>query len=368
MSEDLQAHLIEQIHASGKELRFDQYMEQALYDPQWGYYERVDPIMGREGDFVTAPELGKFMAQGVAKFCTEALAALGCRAVAEYGPGTGKLAEDVLAACDSIDSYHLIDRSESLRQKQRTRLSENPAAHACTKLPDPFEGVVIANEVLDAMPARLFWLGNGLEGAREVRERMVKVAGDDLAWGVTINEGLAQELKPVLAELDLPLEQSYHWEWRHDAVSDWLEELERCRRGMVLIVDYGYSRKEYYHPQRTEGTLHCYGGQGSLDPLQQPGRRDISIDVDFTTVAEQAHSRGWEVLMFTTQAGFLLEYGVHEAMEAPVGSAARLAQRAQMEVLLHPQHMGEHFKVMVLGRDCPLELPHRICPDHRGRL
>ena len=343
-------------------MRFDRYMEQALYAPGLGYYERAAPVFGADGDFVTAPELGGFFAHCVARFCDFALEALDADAVAEYGPGTGTLARDVLAAARRpIADYWAIERSAGLRRRLPETLRQADA------LPKMFDGVVLANEFLDALPARCFEVADA-----GVRERMVAVRNghNELHWTLQESEDLSAAVGAVFADLGQKPPRGYRSEWRREAYAQWLAELDGAmRRGLVLIVDYGYPRREYYHPQRAAGTLRCHAGhQAHADPLQRPGQQDISVDVDFTAVAELAADFGFEVLMFTTQAGFLLEYGLLEAMDQPQAADGRLAQRGEIETLTHPGRMGERFRVLALGRDFSADLPHDVRPDHRNRL
>lgn len=363
----LRARLAEQIRQDGP-LRFDQYMEQALYAPGHGYYEREHSIFGAPGDFVTGPGLGDLLARCVARFCDLVRGGLGAGSIAEYGPGNGRLALDVLDALqEPPDNYWLLERSSRLRKEQAEALSVRGSLPRWAEaLPEGFEGVVLANEFLDALPARCFEMTT-----QGIRERMVAVRnGDELYWAL----GTSADPDPDLSRLFVGLEETpapgYCSEWRHDALRAWMDELgDALRRGVVLVVDYGYPRREYYHPQRVAGTLRCHAGhRAHSDPFHRPGHEDISVDVDFTAVAELAVERGFDVLMFTSQAGFLLEYGLLEAADLSADEGARLAQLGQIETLTHPDRMGERFRVLALGRDFPVELPHRVCPDHRNRL
>ena len=357
--------LAERIRQEGP-LRFDQYMEQALYAPEYGYYERTHPIFGTSGDFVTAPGLGDLLAHCVARFCDFSREELGNGAIAEYGPGNGMLAHDVLDALkERPDDYWLLERSSELRKRQAETLDgRSTSLRWSDRLPKAFEGIVLANEFLDALPARCFEVTD--EG---IHERMVAVRdGDEFCWELGTPASLG--LDWLIAELEEAPAAGYCSEWRHDALRAWLDELdESLQRGVVLIIDYGYPRREYYHPQRVTGTLRCHADhQAHSDPFHQPGHEDISVDVDFTAVAELAAERGFDILMFTSQAGFLLEYGLLETADSSTDEATWLAQRGQIETLTHPDHMGERFRVLALARDFPVELPHRVCPDHRNRL
>ncbi len=360
------ARMAKRVRREGS-LRFDQYMDQALYAPERGYYERSRPIFGADGDFITAPALGGSLARCVARFCDFCRERLGDGAIAEYGPGDGRLASGLLtAARASLDDYWLLERSSRLRAIQVETLSGEGRPYRWTdSLPRAFEGVVLANEFLDALPARCFEMTD--QGARE---RMVAVLGEDeFRWAPEMADPGA-DLRELIAGLDDAPAPGYRSEWRHDSLRAWLDELDGAlQRGVALVIDYGYPRAEYYHPQRSTGTLRCHAGhRARSDPFRQPGQEDISVDVDFTAVAELAVERGLDVLMFTTQAGFLLEYGLLEEADSLTDEAERLAWIGRIETLIHPDCMGERFRVMALGRDFPVDLPHVVCPDHRNRL
>ena len=364
---ELREMLLARIRDRGP-LRFDEFMEQALYAPGLGYYERGAAVFGADGDFVTAPGLGGLFARCLAAFCVRARAACGGDAIAEYGPGDGRLAADLLEALEEPPSrYVLIERAAGLRARQRRALeSHAPPAVWSPALPDGFVGVVLANEFLDAQPARCYEVvGDG------VRERVVGAADGALAWELADAPELAAAAAAAHAGTGGLPAPGYRSELRPDAHRGWLEEVAGAlRRGFVLLIDYGYPRCEYYHPERRGGTLRAHAGQRvAPDPLAAAGRQDLSVDVDFTAVAETAAELGLEVLLFTTQAGFLLEYGVLEfSAEAAGGEVGRLARRGELATLLHPEHMGERFRALALGRGVELELPRGVCPDHRNRL
>ncbi len=355
----LLAQLLEQIRQQGP-MRFDQYMEQALYTPGLGYYASCEEVFGAEGDFVTAPGLGDFFARVMARFCELVLTETG-GGIVEYGVGDGQLARDLQRVLGAqLETYVCVERAAARRQM----ISDEQARAV---MPEDFCGVVLANEFLDALPARSFALT-----ADGVRERMVDITEDDasLCWTEQESAQASAAVAHIQESLAEPLAPPYCSEWRHEVYANWLTELDaRLRRGVVLIVDYGYPRWEYYHPQRSTGTLQCHTRhQSHADPFQEPGRQDISVDVDFTKIAELATAAHFDALMFTTQAGFLLEYGLLEMIDESTDIEARMAQHRQIEMLTHPERMGDRFRVLALGRDVALELPHTICPDHRDRL
>lgn len=363
---ELRARLLARIRDRGP-LRFDEFMEQALYAPGLGYYERGEVVFGADGDFVTAPGLGGLFARCLAEFCARARAGGGGDAIAEYGPGDGRLAADLMDALGEPPvRYVLLERAAGLRARQRRELAaRTPPAAWSPALPDGFAGVVLANEFLDAHPARCYEVVGG-----GVRERVVGAADGDLAWELAEAPDLAAAAAVAHAGAGGLPAPGYRSELRPDAHRGWLEEVAgRLRRGFVVLIDYGYPRREYYHPERRAGTLRAHAGQRvAPDPLAAAGRQDLSVDVDFTAAAETAAALGLEVLLFTTQAGFLLEYGVLEHAAEAGDERGRLARRGELETLLHPERMGERFRALVLGRGVELELPRGVCPDHRNRL
>ena len=363
---ELRARLLARIRDRGP-LRFDEFMEQALYAPGLGYYERGEVVFGAGGDFVTAPGLGGLFARCLAEFCDRARAGGGGDAIAEYGPGDGRLAADLMDALGEPPArYVLLERAAGLRARQRRELAaRTPPAAWSPVLPDGFAGVVIANEFLDAHPARCYEVVGG-----GVRERVVGAADGVLAWELAEAPDLAAAAAAAHAGAGGLPAPGYRSELRPDAHRGWLEEVAgRLRRGFVVLIDYGYPRREYYHPERRAGTLRAHAGQRvAPDPLAAAGRQDLSVDVDFTAAAETAAALGLEVLLFTTQAGFLLEYGVLEHAAGAGDERGRLARRGELETLLHPERMGERFRALVLGRGVELELPRGVCPDHRNRL
>ena len=253
-----------------------------------------------------------------------------------------------------------------MRKEQAETLSAQGSLPRCwaDALPKAFEGGA-ANEFLDALPARCFEVTD-----QGVRERMVAVGREiEFCWKLGTSSESDPDLNRLFNGLGEVAAPGYCSEWRHDALRTWLDELDSAlKRGVVLIIDYGYPCREYYHPQRATGTLRCHADhQAHSDPFRQPGHEDISVDVDFTAVAELAVERGFEVLMFTSQAGFLLEYGLLESADPSADESTRLAQRGQIETLTHPT-TWESASGAALGRDFPAELPHTVCPDHRNRL
>ncbi|MGF6510900.1 class I SAM-dependent methyltransferase [Paraburkholderia sp. 32] len=361
-SDALVAEIRVQLDAAGGWLPFDRYMERALYAPGLGYYSggaRKFGLRADDGsDFVTAPELSPLFAATLARPLAEALEASGTRDVMEFGAGTGKLAAGLLNALDTLgagfDSYSIIDLSGELRERQReTIAAAAPALLAKVRwldaLPQRFEGVVIGNEVLDAMPVRLFAQNGGVWRERGVVWRDAAFAFDD---------------RPVAAAADLALLTEIDAS-REPAGDDYVTETHEAARaftrtictmlarGAILLIDYGFPRHEYYHDQRAQGTLMChYRHRAHGDPFLYPGLQDITAHVEFTGIAEAGVETGADLLGFTSQARFLLNAGVTEVLgEIDPADAARFLPAANaVQKLLSEAEMGELFKVIAFSR------------------
>ena len=340
--------------AAGGWLSFAQFMELALYAPGLGYYSAGSVKLGASGDFVTAPEVSDLFSRCVARQCADALAETGGE-ILELGAGTGRMAATILQSLAEIgvlpDRYAILEVSADLSDRQRTRIQQLPAELRkrvvwLDRLPEtPMRGVILANEVLDALPFQRFVMRDG-----SAHELGVGLVGEELAWRESSDELAAATA--MLHELSAPLPDGYTTEICL-SVESWIASVGQCLdAGALLLFDYGLPRAHYYHPQRTDGTLRCYFKQRAHDnPFINIGVQDITAWVDFTRVGEAALAAGLEVAGFATQAAFLLGTGI-EAMtaEAPdIATRARLAGEARR--LLLPGEMGESFKVMALCRD-----------------
>jgi SAM-dependent MidA family methyltransferase len=375
LSVQLLEHIHAEIAAAGGWIDFAHYMEMALYTPGLGYYSAGARKFGAGGDFITAPEVSSLFSRCVARSCADVLARLGGGDVLELGAGSGAMAADVmqeLAACGQLpNTYYILERSADLRERQQ--------AHLARVLPQLVErvrwldvpptqiwhGVLLANEVLDALPVRLFdWQG----------DRVNEYGG---GWR---DANCAWVARPAARET---CEQVKNWakefDWQGDYRSEfnpllapWLRSVAgNLAAGAALFIDYGYARREYYHPERACGTLLChYRHRAHADPLRLPGLQDITAHVDFTAVAEGAAALGFSVDGFTTQAHFLLDAGIETmlaaAMTGAIADDLRLA--AQAKTLLLPGEMGERFKVMLLTRGLKNEVQGFRGRDLRGRL
>ncbi len=344
------SHLRELIDAAGGRIGFDRFMETVLYAPGLGYYVSGKRQFGEGGDFVTAPELGSLFGECVAGQIAEVLVETGGDII-EFGAGSGALCLQVLGALEKLgcapDNYYILETSAQLAAEQRRTIGATSLAervHWIERLPTAFTGVVVANEVLDAMPAARFQVAG--RGARWLE---VGVDGDRFAWrpGAEVADC---PLAGWLQALDLPSGYVSEFNPRATAwvagLGDWL------RRGVVILADYGYPRREYYHPQRIAGTLRCFFRHHAHDdPLVLTGVQDVTAHVDFTAVAEAADFAGIELMGYTSLTGFLFGAGLTERLRG-VPEDPRLALRLANEVkrLTLPQEMGEVFKVIALGR------------------
>jgi len=342
-----------EIDAGGGWISFARYMELALYAPGLGYYSAGSRKLGRDGDFVTAPELSSLFGRCLARQLAE-LIGHGLRDVLEIGAGSGALAADLLPELAALgqapDHYYILEVSADLRQRQQQRIAERAPQQAAAVqwldvLPANFNGIIVGNEVLDAMPAHVVRMhGGAIEEAGVVRG-----SGDrPFARGYRAAGG---ELLKLATALSLP--EGYETEIQLAARAFVTSFARRLRSGALLFVDYGFPAREYYHPQRSSGTLMChYRHHAHDDPLVLVGLQDITTHVDFSAMAKAGTSAGLAVLGYTTQAQFLINCGITDILgetpAADVRAYAPLASQAQQ--LLSPAEMGELFKVIALGK------------------
>jgi SAM-dependent MidA family methyltransferase len=374
-SEAVAALVGTELAAGGGWLSFERFMELALYAPGLGYYSAGSWKLGAGGDFVTAPEVSGLFGRCLALQCGEVLRATGGE-ILELGAGSGRMAAAILAALDAHqvlpDRYAILEVSAELAARQRARLAALPSHLRervvwLERLPAaPLRGVILANEVADALPCRRFTLRGGA-----VRELGVaREAGGALCDAeAPADAALARACAGLFAAAATDYPEGYSSEVCL-RVAPWIATLGEClERGILLLSDYGLPRAHYYHPQRTRGTLRCHFRQRAHDdPYVNLGLQDITAWVDFTRVAEAAASSGLEVSGFATQAAFLLAAGL-ERLVAEAGDdieRARLAGEARR--LLMPEEMGEAFKVMALARGFAAPLTGFALQDLRRLL
>ena len=369
ISAELKRVIRAELRASGGWLDFARYMELALYAPGLGYYSAGSTKLGPSGDFVTAPELGDLLGRALARTLRAELAELSSPLILELGAGSGALAAQILDAFFGRDvSYLILEPSADLRERQRRALARFGARVAwLERLPEqPIAGAVIANEVLDALPVSCF-----VKREARVVPRGVVANGDGFAWAEGAERrDLADAVASLERALVAPLAEGFKSEIAL-ALPAWLASVAAALdRGCMLFVDYGLPRREYYHPQRSSGTLIChYRHRAHADPFLWPGLQDLSAWVDFSACADAARAAGLDVAGFTTQAQFLLATLAAEPPGTGVDAAA-LRERSAQKTLLLPGEMGERFKVLLLrkgetGAAAREPLPGR---DLRGRL
>lgn len=360
-------------------LPFDAWMELALYAPGLGYYAAGNTKFGGglpTGDFTTAPELTPLFGQALANVVAQVLRSSDSSTVLEFGAGTGALAAAVIPALrqQGIEPrYRILEVSADLQARQKDRLAAlNADVEWLTALPENFCGCVLANEVLDAMPVTLFrWSDDG----------------ELLEMGVSVNTGTfrytAREASPDLkakVEQRMPPLPGYQSEINVRAES-WIRQMGQwLKQGAALLIDYGFPQREYYHPQRKEGTLMChFRHHAHAQPLIYPGLQDITAHVDFTAMADAALDGGLDVLGYTSQARFLMNAGIAElvathdaamrgtsAQDAP--AAAGPATLSAVQKLLSEAEMGELFKVLAIGKGLDTPLMGFQRGDRRDRL
>jgi SAM-dependent MidA family methyltransferase len=324
-------------------LPFDRYMAQALYAPGLGYYSRAGRMFGigpaSGSDFVTAPELSPLFGRALARQVAQALAAAGADEVWEFGAGTGALAAQLLEALPgAIRRYTIVDLSGGLRVRQRERLAPHaPRVEWVDVLPERLAGVVVGNEVLDAMPVQLL-----RHDGTAWFERGVALDGERFVWA-----DRPTALRPPHAG---PFVPGTTTEIHPQAEAFVATLAERLERGAAFFIDYGFPAAEYYHPQRHGGTLMCHRAhRADTDPLTDVGLKDITAHVDFSGIALAAQDAGLDVIGYTSQARFLMNCGLLELLQG-----ADIATVANAQKLLTEHEMGELFKVIGLARGVDL--------------
>jgi SAM-dependent MidA family methyltransferase len=349
-----------ELAGAGNWIPFARYMELALYEPGLGYYAAGARKLGAGGDFVTAPELSPLFGRALARQVAQLLGP--GDAVLEFGAGSGVLAEVLLAELDGV-KYEILETSPELRDRQRKRLGNR--VHWLDQLPRNFHGVMLANEVVDAMPVHaLAWTRNG------VLERGVCANENQLAWSDRAAGGRVLDQAKEL-DVELPPAGRYESELALFARA-WMRSIARLlERGALLVIDYGFPAREYFHPQRSMGTLAChYRHRVHGDPFYLPGLQDITAHVDFSALARAAADGGLDVLGYANQAQFLVNCGITDllAAENPADAKRYLPAAAAAQKLLSPSEMGELFKVLAVGKGVKDSLQGFIRGDRRGTL
>ncbi len=360
----VQEMICAEIATAGGWIPFTRYMELALYAPGMGYYCGGAAKFGGTGDFVTAPEISPLFGKAVAQQGAQVLECMGENSnnILEFGAGSGKLALDLLLEMEKLERlpkhYFILEVSGELQNRQK-ELFEKLAPHLLSRvdwlehLPAKFEGLILANEVLDAMPVHLVvWRGTNLF------ERGVAWNGRALEWSdhILVN----RELFKVARELSPQINSD------GENVGTYVSEISLSTRrfmrslagilqqGAIVLIDYGFGYSEYYHSQRNRGTLMChYRHHAHEDPFYFPGLQDITSHVDFSAIAQVATAEGLELLGYTSQAHFLINCGITEILaRIPAENAGDFLPLAnQLQKLVSPAEMGELFKVIVFGKN-----------------
>ena len=350
-------------------ISFARYMELALHAPGLGYYSAGAHKFGATGDFVTAPESGSLFAHTLARQTAQCLRT-GLPTILEIGAGSGRLARDLLLELGRLDSlpehYLILETSAELRERQHTLLLQD-APHLASRvtwlsaLPASLCALIIANEVLDAMPVHLVTTRD-----RDTAELGVTVGNSAFEWAARPATGAL-----LTAANALELAPGYTSEI-HLAAHAFIRTLAaHLVRGVAVLIDYGFPAREYYHPQRSRGTLMCHYRQHAHDdPLCLTGLQDITAHVDFSAIARISAEAGLNLLGYTNQAQFLINCGITELLAAtsPDDARAYLPLAAQAQRLTSPAEMGELFKVMAIGKDFSIPLLGFITGDKRHTL
>lgn len=368
-SDQLCALIHQDIKLQGGWIPFSRFMELALYAPGLGYYSAGTSKFGTAGDFTTAPELSSLFGRTLAHQLVEVMS-LSTPHILELGAGSGKLALDILTELERINqlpaTYSILEVSADLRQRQQQLLSRHlphleKRMQWLDALPEQISGAVFGNEVLDALPVHLLHWAESQLFERGVASKHNKFIWQDQTATTLALLELAQQISVpnnYLSEISLTA---------RGLVSSLCERLST---GALIFIDYGFGAREYYHPQRSSGTLMChYRHQAHDDPFYLIGLQDITAHVDFTAVAESAIDHGANLLGYTSQAHFLINGGITELISdvSPDNLREYLPLSAQIQKLTSPAEMGELFKVIALGKGINAPLRNFLTGD-KSRL
>ncbi len=351
-------HIRARIDAAGGQISFAQFMQEALYAPGLGYYTAGATKFGVDGDFITAPEISSVFGRVLARQSAEVLGEIEGGEILEFGAGSGKLAVDMLTALEELgalpDSYQILEVSADLQERQKQRMQAQIPQLAdrvqwISDLPRDFEGVIIANEVLDALPVERF-----VRRGSGVSQLCVSLEAERFVWTErAAPELLESAVIAIEAEIGRTLENGYTSEVSL-AAPRWIDALANSlRRGAVFLFDYGVSQREYYATDRTEGWLRChFRHHAHNNALIYAGIQDLTAWVDFSSIAGAAVSNGFDLLGYQTQSQFLMGGGLEIEMqgftELPLPRQLELS--GQIKTLTLPGEMGENFKCIALGR------------------
>ncbi|QDC95870.1 class I SAM-dependent methyltransferase [Candidatus Methylopumilus universalis] len=357
LSEQLKTKIIQAIHSNQGWISFDRFMEFALYDPEFGYYTGNLRKFGEKGDFVTASEISSFFAKTMCTQFEEIFLSLD-KNIIEIGAGSGKFALEVIQSLDSkkIDHYFILEISHSLRKHQYELLIENLPPHLFSKvqwidqIPQEYNGIVFCNELLDALPVDLIKKSSGIP-----YQKGVALENDLFIWK-------DKAIKDLSTYDHINLESLPDNYLAEDAIhiKSWINNIsESISKGVVIIIDYGFNHSEYFHEQRSQGTLMCHFKHHAHDnPLIQVGIQDITSHVNFSYVAREASSKGLHINGFISQANFLINCGILELLEKVniEDSVLYMKSVSEIQKLLSPSEMGDLFKVMTIEKNIDINL------------
>ncbi len=384
-SNKVKERIIAAIESAGGKISFEAYMNLALYAPGLGYYSAGLKKFGRLGDFITAPEISPLFSQCLAIQCRHIMQQSGLSTLLEVGAGSGIMAIDIMQELERQDSlpeqYLILELSADLRDRQQKAIKDKiphlaSRFHWLDQLPArPFNGIVIANELLDALPVHLL----RLSGTQSFERFVALDKEQEFIWqDQSIEEPRLNTIADEVRDIHLSMQtlndkpgQDYITEVNLLAM-DWISSIaDIMEQGAVLLVDYGYTAREYYHPQRFMGTLMChYQHHRHDDPFYLPGMQDITAHINFSHIARSAEATGLTLCGFTTQAHFLMAGGLVElTRDLDPEDVVHFTETArQIKMLTLPEEMGELFKVILLAKGKPLSLPAFQFQDFSQRL
>jgi len=363
-SEKLISFIKNEIDNNGGAISFQRYMELTLYAPGLGYYAAGSIKLGEEGDFITAPEISPLFSQALANAILPALKT--DQVILEVGAGRGRMAADILIYLKQQNKlpkeYWILELSADLRERQKNTIEKSipdfiDKVKWLDALPEQFSGVVLANELLDAMPVQLFQ-----KKENNINEVNVVWLDDKFAFQLkpSFDERLVDRVKNIESELEIEFDSGYISEVNF-AAEDWIKSIaERLQQGVIVLIDYGFPRHEYYHTQRSQGTLMChYRHRTHPDAFVYPGLQDITAHVDFTAMADAALEAELQVIGYTNQVSFLMGAGLLElaALNDESEVQKQMEVASQIKKLTLPHEMGELFKVIGFSKNCDVALP-----------
>jgi len=364
LSQPLMALICSEITKNDGKITFSHFMELALYSPGLGYYATEKPIFGDQGDFITAPELTPLFSRCIAMQAKQILTSLDSPGdIMEFGAGSGAMACDILMELDKLEClpqhYYISEISPALKQRQRARISAY-APHLVDRvqwiddIPDSFTGVILGNELLDALPThRVLFDATGNH-----QELFVTFNDNKLSWvsdkpsSQLLKETISKAYETHKENIDIP--DRYESEINVASIN-WIKSLANSlTQGAAILIDYGFAADEFFRPERHEGSIMChYKHRAHNDPLTHIGLQDLTSHVNFTQIAETAFENELDIIGYTTQTYFLLGCGLESLLNEIDISDSKLfiAETQPVKQLILPDEMGETFKVIGLGKN-----------------